>query len=142
MASFYSRVEVSVGQAVGMTVASHRDSVLAALRLSSQPLDDDQLAARTNIRPRQQVNQICRKLYQSGLIRRCLGPNQKIVNELVPPAGESPAPAGLASMRVAAWSNGSPRPSGSGYGVRLSVMDRERYFDHAWSEVLVDVDER
>jgi len=45
-------------------------------------------------------------------------------------------------MRVAAWSNGSPSRSGSGYGVRLSVADRERHFDHTWSEVLVDVGER
>src|SRR5215211_4559386 len=38
------------------------------------------------------------------------------------------------AMRVAAWSNGSPSRSGSGYGVRLSVADRERHFDHTWSE--------
>lgn len=44
-------------------------------------------------------------------------------------------------MRVTAWSNGSPRPSGSGYGVRLAVEDRERYFDHAWSDVLVNIDQ-
>jgi len=45
-------------------------------------------------------------------------------------------------MRVAAWSNSSPRRSGSSYVVRLSVVDHERYFDHTWSEVLVDVNER
>jgi len=43
---------------------------------------------------------------------------------------------------VNAGGNGSPRRSGAGYGVRLSIANRERYFDHAWSEVLVDIDER
>lgn len=69
--------------------------MLAALRLSSQPLDDDQLATRTNIHPRQQVNQICRGLYRSGLIRRYVGPDNKIVNELVTPPGDEPTQAAV-----------------------------------------------
>jgi hypothetical protein len=63
-------------------VAANRDRVVEALRLSSQPLDDDQLSDRADIRPRQQVNQICRALERAGLVRRYQGPDGKIVNEL------------------------------------------------------------
>jgi hypothetical protein len=42
------------------------------------------------VRPRQQVNQICRALEGEGLIRRYPGPDRKIVNEF---AGEAHAPA-------------------------------------------------
>ncbi|PMR58853.1 hypothetical protein C1A38_22450 [Verrucosispora sp. ts21] len=66
-----------------MTAASSRDRVLEALRLSSRPLDDDQLSQRTGVRPRQQVNQICRALQLAGAVRRWEGPDGKIVNELV-----------------------------------------------------------
>jgi hypothetical protein len=40
--------------------SSHRDRISEAMRISSRPLDDDQLADRTGISPRQRVNQICR----------------------------------------------------------------------------------
>lgn len=57
--------------------------MLAALRLSPTPLDDDQLSERTGIRPRQQVNQICRGLQCAGVVRRYVGPDGKLVNELI-----------------------------------------------------------
>jgi hypothetical protein len=41
---------------------------------------------------------------------------------------------------VRAWSNGSPRPSGAGYGLRLSTTDRDRYFHRAWTSVDVELD--
>ena len=41
------------------------------------------------------------------------------------------------SMRVTGWSNGEPRPSGAGYGVRLAGHDRDEYFDPGWQEVIV-----
>jgi hypothetical protein len=66
-----------------MTAPGHRDRILEALTRSSCPLDDDQLSDRTKIRPRQQVNQICRALEQAGVIRRYHGPDQKIVNQLI-----------------------------------------------------------
>jgi hypothetical protein len=53
--------------------------------VTSLPLDDDQLADRANIRPRQTVNQICRALQSAGVLRRSTGPDGKIVNELVRP---------------------------------------------------------
>jgi DNA-binding GntR family transcriptional regulator len=64
-----------------MPTDSHRDRIVAAIRISSQPLDDDQLAARTGISPRQRVNQVCRALERAGMVRRRPGPDGKIVNE-------------------------------------------------------------
>jgi hypothetical protein len=42
-------------------------------------------------------------------------------------------------MRVTAWSNGSPRSSGAGYGLRVSSADRDRYFEPGWDRVDVDL---
>jgi hypothetical protein len=68
-----------------MQPGSHRDRVREAIRISSRPLDDDQLADRTGISPRQRVNQICRELERAGMVRRRSGPNGKIVNEWLGP---------------------------------------------------------
>jgi hypothetical protein len=52
--------------------------------LSQWPgIDDDELARRANVHPRQQVNQICRRLEQQGVLRRIVGTNGKIGNVLV-----------------------------------------------------------
>lgn len=81
-----------------MDQGTRRERVIQAIRASSRPLDDDQLAIRTGISPRQSVNQVYRELEQSGLIRRQTGPDSKIVNEWLghqQPAGEGrrqPAP--------------------------------------------------
>jgi hypothetical protein len=61
--------------------SSHRDRISEAMRISSRPLDDDQLADRTGISPRQRVNQICRELERAGVVRRRSGSDGKIVNE-------------------------------------------------------------
>ena len=71
------------GHTSGMSADSHRERVAAAIRASSRPLDDDQLAARTGISPRQAVNQVCRALERAGTVRRRPGPDGKIVNEWV-----------------------------------------------------------
>ena len=63
-----------------MSSDSHRDRVTEAIRVSSRPLDDDQLAARTGISPRQTVNQVCRALEGAGMVRRRPA-DGKIVNE-------------------------------------------------------------
>jgi hypothetical protein len=42
-------------------------------------------------------------------------------------------------MQVTAWSNGSPRSSGAGYGLRISPTDRDRYFEAGWDHVDVDL---
>lgn len=43
-------------------------------------------------------------------------------------------------MRATAWNNGSHSASGAGYGLRVSVDDRDRYFDKGWREVVFDLD--
>jgi hypothetical protein len=64
-----------------MHPGSRSDRVIEAMRISSSPLDDDQLADRTGISPRQSVNQLCRELERAGMVRRRPGPHGKIVNE-------------------------------------------------------------
>ncbi len=64
-----------------MQPGSRRERIIEAMRISSRPLDDDQLADRTGISPRQSVNQICRDLERAGMVRRWPGPDGKIVNE-------------------------------------------------------------
>ena len=64
-------------------VLTNRDRIIEVLRLSSLPLDDDQIAQRAKVEPRQTVNQICGGLQASGVLRRFTGPDRKIVNELV-----------------------------------------------------------
>ena len=40
-------------------------------------------------------------------------------------------------MRATAWSNGSARNSGAGYGLKISRQDRDRFFDHRWSAIVL-----
>jgi hypothetical protein len=54
-------------------------------------LDDDQLAHQAEIHPRQQVNQICRRLAKDGKLRRTQGPDGKLINTLVGPVPRSAA---------------------------------------------------
>ena len=42
-------------------------------------------------------------------------------------------------MRATGWSNGQPRRSGAGFGVRISRDDRDRHFHRAWDHVLIDL---
>src|SRR5690554_3592037 len=72
---------------------THREKILSTLRHATTPLDDDEISRRTGIRPRQQVNQICRALTREGLVTRTYGPDRKIVNSVqvagqVPPASD------------------------------------------------------
>jgi hypothetical protein len=73
-----------------MSTDSQRERVTAAIRLSPRPLDDDQVAARTGISPRQSANQICRALERDGLVRRQPGPDGKIVSEWLGEQGQEP----------------------------------------------------
>jgi hypothetical protein len=65
-----------------MRSSGHRDRIIEQLRQAALPLDDDQLAKRAGITPRQTVNQICRSLEREGVLRRYAGAEGKIVNEL------------------------------------------------------------
>ena len=58
---------------------TNADHILELLR--RQPgLDDDQISELTGIKPRQQVNQICRRLENQGMLGRRTGVTGKIVN--------------------------------------------------------------
>jgi len=55
-------------------------------------LDDDQLSRQSGIRPRQTVNQICRRLEATGQLRRTTGSDGKIINTLLDGAAEFALP--------------------------------------------------
>lgn len=63
-------------------IMSNTDRICELLT-DSAGLDDDEISHRTGIHPRQQVNQICRRLAKDGVIRRTTGPSGKIVNTLI-----------------------------------------------------------
>ena len=58
-------------------------------------LDDDALSIRSGVKPRQQVNIICRQLEKKGVLKRFVGSAGKIVNHLTDQAFDI-APAGRA----------------------------------------------
>jgi hypothetical protein len=75
------------------------ERVLELLRITRKALDDDELARRLNVSPRQSINQVCRRLARDGMILRRDGADGKIVNELVvredvgaPPVIAPPSP--------------------------------------------------
>ena len=64
-----------------MQQMTNADKIIALL-LKTPGLDDDEISSHTNVRPRQQVNQICTRLESKGQIKRIKGPRGKIVNYL------------------------------------------------------------
>jgi hypothetical protein len=64
-----------------MAGSTNEQRILATLR-DHPGLNDDDLSVAARVRPRQQVNQICRRLESRGLLRRQIGPRGKIVNFL------------------------------------------------------------
>ncbi len=94
------------------------ERVLRLLRVVGRPLDDDEIARHLHVSPRQTINQVCRRLETAGRLRRRLGADNKLVNELLPPAaaevGSGPEPE-VARTRPAAGPGTSPaatRPDG------------------------------
>ena len=71
-------------------LATNEQRILVALR-DRPGLDDDELSVAAGVRPRQQVNQICRWLESRGFIRREPGPRGKIVNFLLSQTGSERA---------------------------------------------------
>ncbi|MEV1157473.1 hypothetical protein AB0J27_18960 [Micromonospora chokoriensis] len=70
----------------GLTIA---ERVVQELLRATTPLDDDELALRLDVQPRQTINLACRRLEQSRRLRRYVGPAGKIVNELSGEGGTS-----------------------------------------------------
>lgn len=45
-------------------------------------------------------------------------------------------------MIVTGWNNGSPNnKTGAGYGIRLKIKDRNKYFKPSWKEVIIEFDD-
>jgi transcription initiation factor IIE alpha subunit len=70
-----------------LTGASNAQRILDLL-VRRSALDDDEISTILNITPRQQVNQICRRLEREGTVRREYGPRGKIVNIPLRRAGD------------------------------------------------------
>jgi hypothetical protein len=84
---------------------------MAVIRVSPRPLDDDQIAERAAISPRQRVNQICRALERAGIVRRRIGPDDKIVNEWLGDQDQKPErtsrPAAIVARKAIVGDNGA-----------------------------------
>lgn len=44
------------------------------------------------------------------------------------------------SVYTTAWHNGGPPEETSGYGLKLTKADRDRYFDSSWEHILLELD--
>jgi hypothetical protein len=75
-----------------MTEVTVAHRVLEELRRCESALDDDELAFRLGISPRQTINRVCNGLERVGRLHRYLGPSGKIVNDLRPPNGPMSLP--------------------------------------------------
>ncbi|MCX5886413.1 MAG: hypothetical protein NT096_10975 [Proteobacteria bacterium] len=45
-------------------------------------------------------------------------------------------------MVVTAWNNGRHNESGSGYGIKISVADRDQHFQKNWKTILLRIDDQ
>lgn len=43
-------------------------------------------------------------------------------------------------MIAIAWNNGSHSPDGNGYGIKINVQDRDRYFRAEWKTILLTLE--
>jgi hypothetical protein len=44
-------------------------------------------------------------------------------------------------MEVTAWNNGKHSQTGAGYGVKLSIQDRDHAFDRRWDAVTIELED-
>jgi hypothetical protein len=47
-----------------------------------------------------------------------------------------------AKMIVTAWNNGSFHSSGAGYGLKISIPDRDRFFKREWKFIVLELEGR
>lgn len=43
-------------------------------------------------------------------------------------------------MEVTAWNNGSHHTTGSGYGFKVSIVDRDQFFKKEWKYILLEIE--
>lgn len=103
-----------------------RERILEEMRLSGHPLDDDELARRLDVGPRQTINQACRRLEKDGLLRRYVGPNGKIVNDLNRHEGATPqAAASVVAVEAAVSAPGDSREQRHAEKLMLELLGEE-----------------
>jgi Mn-dependent DtxR family transcriptional regulator len=59
-----------------------KERIVELLRSTTTPLDDDEIADRLGVRPRQTINKMCRELESQGELERIHEVGFKIVNRL------------------------------------------------------------
>ena len=45
-------------------------------------------------------------------------------------------------MIAIAWNNGAHKPTGAGYGLKLSIVDRDKHFHRRWKSVILEIPRR
>lgn len=80
-----------VGDDVGQSMRN-RERVLVLVRSEPGGLTDSEIRQRTGIEPHQQVNQICRRLAEAGLIQRRSGREGRLINLPAGSLEENPQP--------------------------------------------------
>jgi len=98
-------------------MANIADRIIEQLRLGT-PLDDDALAKRLGVSPRQTINQVARRLQKQGALVRYDGPDGKIVNAL--PQSNRVMPATCPSPGHRSGPE-SARPNSAAYDTALPV---------------------
>ena len=43
-------------------------------------------------------------------------------------------------MKVTAWNNGKHDLNGAGYGLKIDAIDRDKYFNKEWKEVILELE--
>jgi len=99
---------------------THREQILDVIGLAGRPLDDDEIARRTGISPRQAVNQMCRRLEAEGVFKRSSGPDGKIANLPQRTEAMRVTEAAVVSDVPATMDDAVPIPPGSSSEQRLA----------------------
>lgn len=97
-------------------MTTNADRIIEALR-QHPGLDDDALERVADVHPRQQVNQICRRLEKQGILKRFVGTNNKVENILI----SDHVSANFSTMSDKGAAPDSSRPS-----TRLTASPRSR----------------
>ena len=45
----------------------------------------------------------------------------------------------MITLTWTAWNNGQHAPSGTGYGIKVPIGDRDKHFRHSWKTITLDV---
>jgi hypothetical protein len=96
--------------------------VLDELRRTSSALDDDELARRLDVSPRQTINQVCRRLERAGRLHRHPGPAGKIVNDLRSIDGQQTASREAEPVDISTVSAGDSREQRAAEPVMLALL--------------------